>query len=68
MAEMCPKKVKIQHFSPLVAIILHYLVGRRPTSDLFHMLACAWPLSGYGARIYWGVAPINSSRLIFGIY
>ena len=58
-------------------------VGRRPTTDLFHVLACGHghcPASGSTgvgrrptpepparARIYWCVAPINSSMLYLNL-
>ena len=75
MAKICPKKVRIPHF----------LVGRRPTTDLFDenwaggpywRTPAVWsraarvcgpkahtPEPPAGARIYWRVAPINSSDL-----
>ena len=67
MAETFPKMVKIQIYKPMVTVF----VGRRPTTDLFHVLACAHghcPVMGStsvgrrptpephaGARIFWRV-------------
>ena len=76
MAETCRKMVKIQIFKPLVIIV----VGQRPTTDLFHVLAYVHghclvmgstgvgqrPTSEppAGARIFWHVAQKNSSNVI----